>query len=64
MSPASNGCSHIAHGRDVLSKWPEARALKSENARALGQWLWEDIICRWACIVKIVTDNGPAFKAA
>ncbi|EKM73207.1 hypothetical protein AGABI1DRAFT_18419, partial [Agaricus bisporus var. burnettii JB137-S8] len=42
----------------------EARALRKENAKAIGQWLFEDIICRWGCIVKVVTDNGAPFRKA
>jgi len=42
----------------------EAKALRQENARAIGQWLFEDIICQWGSLVKIVTDNGAPFKKA
>jgi len=42
----------------------EAKALKEENTRSIGQWLFEDIICRWGSLVKIVTDNGAPFKKA
>ena len=45
MSVASNGCKRITHGRCALTAWPEARALRSENTRALGLWLFEDVIC-------------------
>lgn len=64
MSPPSNQCSYIAHGRDHLSVWVEGRALRKETGRTLGQWLWEDIICRWAGLLEIVTDNGPAYRLA
>ncbi|KXN82684.1 hypothetical protein AN958_02278 [Leucoagaricus sp. SymC.cos] len=42
----------------------ESRALRKENVRSIGQWLFEDIICRWGGLVKIVTDNGVLFKKA
>jgi len=42
----------------------EAKALKEENARSIGQWLFKDIIYRWESLVKIVTDNGALFKKA
>ena len=64
MTPASNGCKYIVHGRCALSSWMEGRPLRNENARSIGQWLFEDIICRWGCIVQIVTDNGGPFKKA
>ncbi|KAF7777764.1 hypothetical protein Agabi119p4_3836 [Agaricus bisporus var. burnettii] len=64
MTPASNGCKYIVHGRCSLSSWMEARALRKEDARSIGQWLFEDIICRWGTVVKIVTDNGSPFRKA
>jgi hypothetical protein len=64
MTPPSNGCSYIVHGRCALSSWMEARALRKENAQSIGQWLFEDIVCRWGSLVKIVTDNGSPFKKA
>ena len=64
MTPASNGCKYIVHGRDKLSSWAEARALKDEKARSIAMWLYEDILCHWGCLRMIVTDNGESFKAA
>ena len=64
MSPVSNGCKYIVHGRDRLSSWPEARALRDEKARSIATWLYEDILCRWGSLRMIVTDNGESFKAA
>ena len=52
------------NGRCSLSSWVETRALRKEDARAIGSWLFKDIICRWGCIVKIVTDNGAPFRKA
>jgi len=42
----------------------EAKVLRQENVRAIGQWLFENIICRWGSLVKIVTDNRALFKKA
>ena len=64
MSPASNGCKYIVHGRDKLSSWAEARALRDEKARSIAMWLYEEILCRWGSLRVIVTDNGESFKAA
>jgi len=64
MTPASNGFKYIAHGRDGLMSYVEARALKQENGRAIALWLYEDILCRWGGLREIVTDNGGPFKAA
>ena len=50
------------HGRCALSSWSEGHALKAENSRTLGEWFFEDIICRWGCPEEIVTDNAPQMK--
>src|SRR5882757_7344446 len=64
MTPASNGCKYIAHGRDGLMSWAEARALRDEKARSIALWIYEDILCRWGTIRTIVTDNAESFRAA
>jgi len=46
MTPPSNGCRYIVHGRCGLSSWMEAKALRQENAKAIEQWLFKDIVCR------------------
>jgi transposase InsO family protein len=38
--------------------------LRNETAKTIGDWIFEDIICRWGSLNEIVTDNGPAFIAA
>jgi hypothetical protein len=38
--------------------------LRTETAMTLGDWLFENIICRWGALSEIVTDNGPAFIKA
>jgi len=64
MTPKSNGCKYIVHGRSALSSWVEGWPLKSEAARTVGIWLFEEVICRCRCLEEIVTDNGSVFLAA
>ncbi|CAA7260862.1 unnamed protein product [Cyclocybe aegerita] len=64
MSPPSNGYHYIVHGRCELSSWMEGRPLRKEDARSIALWLFEDVICRWGCLAKVVTDNGAPFKKA
>jgi hypothetical protein len=64
MTPKSNGCSHIIHGRCGMTSWMEGRAVREENGKTIANWLFEDIICRWGCITEIVTDNGGPYRAA
>jgi hypothetical protein len=40
---------------------PLSGAYKSETARMLGDWIYEDILCRWGSLHEIVTDNSLAF---
>lgn len=54
----------VTVARCGLTGWPEARALVNETAETLGEWIFEDILCRWGCLKEIVTDNGPAIKKA
>jgi hypothetical protein len=62
--PKSHGYSKIVHARCSLSGYPEARPLRSENAKAIGDFLFEEILCRWGAVEEIITDNGaPYIKA-
>jgi hypothetical protein len=38
--------------------------LRKENTKSLGAFIFEDLLCRWGPITKIITDNGHAFRAA
>jgi hypothetical protein len=64
MSPKSNGCSYILHGRCGMTSWMEGRAVREESGKVIASWLFEDIICRWGCIREIVTDNGGPYRSA
>jgi len=35
-----------------------------ENGHTIGSFVFEDILCRWGAIEKIMADNGPAFVQA
>ncbi|KXN89217.1 Pro-Pol polyprotein, partial [Leucoagaricus sp. SymC.cos] len=37
ISPPSNGCSYVVHGRCGLSSWMEACALRKENMQTIGE---------------------------
>ena len=59
--PASFGKKYIVQGRCSLCTWPEFHALVKENTTALGDWMFQDLICRWGALYEIVTDNGKPF---
>jgi hypothetical protein len=62
--PPSGGFKYIAQARCSLTAWPEFRRLRQENARSLGDWIFEDLLCRWGSLREIITDNGAPFLAA
>ena len=62
--PHSGGFSYIVQGRCSLTHYPEYRMLRKETAQALGDWIFQDILCRWGTLVEIVSDNGKPFVAA
>ena len=64
MTPKSNGCGHIIHGRCGMTSWMEGRPVRDENGKTIANWLFEDIICRWGCITEIITDNGGPYRSA
>ncbi|RXW12346.1 hypothetical protein EST38_g13510 [Candolleomyces aberdarensis] len=62
--PPSHGFTCIVHARCSLSSYPEWRMLRVENARSLGSFIFEDILCRYGMVEEIVCDNGPPYTAA
>ena len=64
MTPKSNGCAYIHHGRCGMTSWMEGRPARDEKGRTIGIWLFEDIVCRWGCLVEIITDNASPYRSA
>jgi hypothetical protein len=60
----SGGFAYIVQGRCSLTHYPEFRMLRKETAQAIGDWIFQDILCRWGTLVEIVSDNGKPFVAA
>ena len=61
--PRSGGFSYIVQGQCSLTHYPEFWMLRKETAQALGDWIFQDILCRWGTLVEIVSDNGKPFIA-
>ena len=64
VMPRSAGYRYIVQACCALTAYPEWRMLRSENASALASFIFEDILCCWGALAKIVTDNSPAFVQA
>ena len=62
--PKSAGFKFIVHARCSLTGYPEFRLLRSENGRTIGQFIFEDLLCRYGACPELVTDNGKPFVAA
>lgn len=64
LMPRANNYRYIIQARCSLTSWPEFRLLRTETGRTIGEFIFQDILCRWGAVAEIVTDNGPAFIAA
>jgi hypothetical protein len=62
--PPSGAYKYIVQAHCSLSYYPKFCMLRAETAKTLGDWIYEDILCRWGSLHEIVTDNDPAFLKA
>src|SRR5262245_4684882 len=59
--PISGGFKYIVQGCCSLTGWPEFHKLCKENAKSIGDWIFEDVLCRWGSLHEIITNNGTPF---
>src|SRR6266481_2498667 len=64
LIPTVNKFRYLVQARCALSSWSEWHPLWRETEKTLGDFIFEEILCRWGGVAEIVTDNGPAFVAA
>jgi hypothetical protein len=62
--PRSSGYVYIVQGHCLLTGYPEFRMLCKETAQSIGDWIFQDVLCRWGTLAEIVSDNGKPFVAA
>jgi hypothetical protein len=55
---------YIVQGQCSLTNYLEFCMLWKETAQTLGNWIFQDVLCRWGTLVEIVSDNGKPFVAA
>ncbi|RDY11667.1 Gag-Pol polyprotein, partial [Mucuna pruriens] len=59
--PISNGYSYIFLDVDYVSKWVEARATKTNDAKAVVDFLNSNIFCRFGVPKALINDQGTHF---
>jgi hypothetical protein len=62
MPSGVQGYSFIVQAIEPTILWPEARSLKELTARGVARFIYEEIICRFACVPFISFDGGSEFK--
>jgi hypothetical protein len=50
------GIAFIVFARNDLREWVRTRALERNDARSIAGFLYEDVICRHGCPMRIVID--------
>jgi hypothetical protein len=59
--PTSGGYKYIVDLRDDLSGWLEAKMLVKATSKNVAKFLFEDVMCRFGCVLQLTTDNGGEF---
>nr|KYP61770.1 Pol polyprotein [Cajanus cajan]KYP61773.1 Pol polyprotein [Cajanus cajan] len=59
--PVSFGFSYILFVVDYVSKWVEAKATRTNDARAIVDFVRSNIFCKFGVPKAIVSDQGTHF---
>ena len=62
LPKTKNGNKYIITAMDYLTKWPEAKPVPTATAEQVSIFLYEEIIGRHGCPMKILSDQGSHFK--
>lgn len=58
---SSKGMKHIIVATEYLTKWAEAKAVKTNDAKNAATFLFEQIITRFGCPKILISDHGKHF---
>ena len=47
---------------EYFTKWVEAEAVVAITQKSVKKFLWENIICQFGILQRIIIDNGPQLK--
>lgn len=64
LMPNIHGYWYIVAARDDLCHVAEERALKKASSKHMSRFFWEQIICRYGHIAKVITNNGSEVAKA
>ncbi|GKV26836.1 hypothetical protein SLEP1_g36061 [Rubroshorea leprosula] len=57
------GCTYLVVAVDYFTKWIEAKPLSTTTEKKIEEFLFNSILCRFSIPKRIITDNGPQFRA-
>lgn len=58
---STSGMKHIVVATEYLTKWAEARAVKTNDAKSAASFLFEQVITRFGCPKILISDRGKHF---
>ena len=62
--PPSNGYRYIIQAHCSLTHYPEYHALWKQISQAVGNWIFDDLLCWWGALAEIMTDNSAPIISA
>src|SRR6266540_1751454 len=62
LTETSQGNKYIVVAIDYFTKYSKTKALINANAKSVANFIYEDIICRYGCSRKIISDRGTYFN--
>ena len=60
----SGGFKYFIQSCCSLTHFPKYCLLHAETTKTISIWIFEDILCQWGTLCKIITDNGLVFIKA
>ena len=59
----ARGKIYILTAMDYLSKWSEAKVVKSVDGKSVADFIFEHICCRFRVPLEIFSDSGLGFRS-